>query len=127
MFVSQMLEDREELRRRNAISHRDDEDPVSLRCLCVKVEHGGVLKRVVVLREFCPTPRMRSRLDGGSETCQRLSGGPNRPSAGELGRPATLQTCSAPTDNVLCFSPSVVFPGARAAPNRWRTKSGGAS
>lgn len=37
MFVSQMLEDREELRRRNAVSYRDDEDQVSLRCLCVKL------------------------------------------------------------------------------------------
>lgn len=49
MFASQMLDDREELRRRNAVSHRDDEDPVSLRRGSVKVEDGGRLKRVVVV------------------------------------------------------------------------------
>lgn len=88
----QMMEDREETRRRNVVSYRDDEDPVSLRCLSIKVDDGDSgIKRVVFidvasLREFCPTRRTRSQLVGGSETCRRSLGSPNRrwPSAGEL-------------------------------------------
>lgn len=106
------------------MSYRDDEDPVSLRCLCDKVEDDGRLKRVVAHREFCPTLRMRSPLAGGSETCQRSSGGPNRqqPTAGEPGRTGTLQTWGAP---LLTMSSASLRQWCPQEPELHRTRGGG--
>lgn len=41
MVVFQLLEDREETKRRNTLSYRDDEDPVSLKRRSVKGGGGG--------------------------------------------------------------------------------------
>lgn len=41
MVVFQLLEDREEVKRRNTLSYRDDEDPVSLKRRSVKGGGGG--------------------------------------------------------------------------------------
>lgn len=44
----QLLEDREEAKRRNTLSYRDDEDPVSLKRRSVKGGGGGVLSCAVL-------------------------------------------------------------------------------